>query len=92
MERKVTRICSAINLDKPSKVIAGGHLSVKGGQYEETKDIIRSGVEDQIRFVLSVLGFGSPADYWKMNTYEFYRDFVRAYTLNKDRNKKAKNG
>lgn len=91
MERKVERICSTINLKPGSeKIISGGHLTVKGGQYEETQDVITSGVEDQIRFNLSVFGFGSSSDCWKMNVYEFYRDFARAYEINREREKKLK--
>ena len=91
MERKVTRICSAVNLDgAKNKDVAGGHVSVKAGKYEETIDVINASVEDQIRFNLSVFGFGSSADCWEMNVYEFYRDFVRAYEANKRMEKKLK--
>lgn len=90
LERKVERICRPINLIGEQPPVMGPHVSVSGGEYHETADLLRSGIEKQIRFVLSVYGFGTIEEHWRMNVYEFYRSFVQAYQVNKERERQLK--
>jgi hypothetical protein len=89
VERKITAICSTLGVgDKPKTTTHGAYYSVERGAFVETADLIRTGIEDSIRYVCAVNGYGNAADYWGMNVYEFYRDFVRAYNVEQGRKKK----
>ena len=91
IQRKVERICRPINsLAGDEGPTIGAHVSVHQGEYHETADLLRAGIEKQSRFILSVFGFGSSEEHWRMNVYEFYRDFVRAYEVNKERERQLK--
>lgn len=88
MERRVAGILDQINeLKTGNAPIIGGHLSVKNGKYIDTDELFRQNVESQIGFTVAALGYGSPKEYWSTNVYEFYRAFVRAYEVNKRREK-----
>lgn len=89
-QRNVERIYGEIGVGQDAKVFSGPHLTIKEGRYQETADVIRATIEDQSRFILSVFGFGSAEEHWRMNVYEFYRDFVRAFKLNRSRQKSDK--
>lgn len=52
-------------------------MARQGGKQYNTHNKIAEDIEEATRFVSEVLGY-SPADVWKMNCYEFWRDFLRA--------------
>lgn len=89
MEHTVKRICGPLGLSGPEGETIGGFIGIDQGRFEYTPAIIRAGIENQSRFILATLGYGTPEGHWRMNVYEFYREFVRAYKVHKQRQAEA---
>lgn len=54
-----------------------GYVAYRKGKPVKVAGYIRETMEDATRFVCDILGY-SPAEVWRMDVYEFFRDLARA--------------